>query len=108
MCKLKEHQLYANIKISELEKISISYLGHMVSNEGVGVDKEKVHVMVNWPQPQNLSGLREFLELTDYYRRLVANYAQMDEPLTQQFKKDSFGWSEKCNQDIQSFEIFHD
>lgn len=54
LCKLKEHQLYANIKKCEFGQTSISYLGHMVSNEGVGVDKEKVPAMVDWPQPQRV------------------------------------------------------
>lgn len=89
---LARHQLYANLKKCEFGKPSISYLGRMVSREGVGVDSEKIQVVLEWKQPRNLRELRSFLGLTGYYWRFVARYAQIAEPLTQQLKKDRFGW----------------
>lgn len=72
--KLEEHQLYANLKKSAFGQSTISYLGHMISSEGVAVDMDKVEAMIIWPQPTNLRELRGFFGLTGYYRKFVANY----------------------------------
>lgn len=62
---------------------SISYLGHIVSANGVGPDQEKIKAMVQWPQPQTLKQLRGFLGLTGFYRKFVHNYAQLLQPPSQ-------------------------
>ncbi|WOG96248.1 hypothetical protein DCAR_0415582 [Daucus carota subsp. sativus] len=99
---LHKHQLYANLKKCDFGRTTISYLGHMISGAGVAVDMEKVQSMLDWPQPRNLRELRGFLGLTGYYRRFIANYAHIAQPLTQQLKKDSFGWSEDATNSFQN------
>ena len=37
--------------------------------------------MTNWPQPQNVKSVRTFLGFSSYYRRFVANFAQIAKPL---------------------------
>jgi hypothetical protein len=72
---------------------SISYLGHVVSVNGVGPDKEKIEAMVQWPVSTTLKQLRGFLGLTGFYRELVKNYATIASPLTDLLKRDAFMWS---------------
>lgn len=71
----------------------MAYSGHVVSGEGVSVNGEKVCAMVEWAIPKSLRELRGFLGLTGNYRKFISRYAQIAHPLTDQLKKDAFGWS---------------
>lgn len=66
----------------------------MVSKKGVAVDEEKVKAILDWKQPNNLKELRGFLGLTGYYRKFVSRYAHIAQPLTEQLKKDAYGWTD--------------
>ncbi|KAL4558785.1 hypothetical protein LXL04_036987 [Taraxacum kok-saghyz] len=93
---LQEHCLYLNFKKCEFGQTRLSYLGHEVSSEGVSAEGNKIRAMTEWPTPRNLKGLRGFLGLTGYYRKFVQGYAKIASPLTDQLKKDKFGWNESA------------
>lgn len=52
--------------------------------------------MREWDTPKNLSELRGFLGLTWYYRKFIANYAQIAQPVTDQLHKDCYGWTKEA------------
>lgn len=100
--KLTVNRLFANIKKCEFGRERITYLGHVISELGVEVDADKVRDMLDWKRPKNLRELRGFLGLTGYYRKFIAHYAHIAQPLTNQLKKDSFGWDEAATQAFDS------
>lgn len=84
---LVAHQLYVNKKKYEFGRLEIAYLEHIVSAQGVAMDRAKVQAMLDWPLSTTLRELRGFLGLIKF----VQGYACIAQPRTQQLKKDSFG-----------------
>lgn len=70
---------------------SISYLGHVISRNGVQMDPSKVETIVKWPEPKNVSDVRSFLGLVGYYRKFLSGFGEISAPLVELTKKD-FKW----------------
>ncbi len=59
----------------------VRYLGNIVSIDGVEPDPEKVRAIREFPRPSNISDLRRFLGMASYYRRFIAEFAEIAQPL---------------------------
>ena len=68
--QLRAANLKLNPKECELFRHRVKFLGHVVSDEGVATDLEKIAVVTNWPLPQNVKDVGSFLGLCTYYRNL--------------------------------------
>jgi len=61
---LREHQSYAKLKKCEFWVTEVTFLGHVVTKEGIKVDTQKINAVVEWPRPTNVTEVRSFLGLT--------------------------------------------
>ncbi|PIK46224.1 Retrovirus-related Pol polyprotein from transposon [Apostichopus japonicus] len=91
----------AGLKLSpskcKLFQRSVTYLGHVVSSEGVATDPEKIKAVSEWPRPQRLTDVRSFVGLCGYYRRFIRGFAEIASPLFKLTeKKQKFDWDEDC------------
>ena len=50
---LREHKLYAKLSKCDFYRDRIQYLGHIIFEEGISVDPEKIEAIMNWPTPRN-------------------------------------------------------
>ncbi|KAE8693084.1 UDP-Glycosyltransferase superfamily protein isoform 1 [Hibiscus syriacus] len=50
---LRENKLYAKLSKCEFWLSEVTFLGHIVSADGIRVDPSKVEVILNWKQPMN-------------------------------------------------------
>ena len=60
---LREKKLYAKISKCDFWLKEISFLGHIVSAEGIRVDPVKIEAVVNWKPPRSVTKVRSFLGL---------------------------------------------
>ncbi|KAF1316147.1 reverse transcriptase, partial [Globisporangium splendens] len=91
---MRENKLYANLKKCVFFAPEIPVLGCFVGKHGVRVDPEKVKAIDDWPVPQNVKQLRQWLGLANYLHKYTRNYAALVQPLTQLLKKDiEWEWS---------------
>jgi transposase InsO family protein len=68
---------------------SISYLGHVISRDGVAMDPSKITSIVEWPTPKNVGDVRSFLGLIGYYRKFLVGFGEISAPLVELTKKES-------------------
>ena len=73
-------------------------LGHRISKEGIQPTDDKVRAITATPQPTNVSELRAFLGLVNFYAKFMSNLATVLAPLYKLLRK-GVAWRWKLAQD---------
>ena len=96
----------ANLKLHPdkcLLRRRVAFIGHVVSENGIEMQSDKIDAVKEWPIPRNIHEVRSFLGLCSYYRRFVAGFADLATPLHALTRKGArFEWGPACQQ---AFEI---
>ena len=79
---LREKKLYAKLRKCDFWLKDVSFLGHIVSAEGIRVYLAKIEDVMNWKSPRSVTEVRSFLGLAGYYRRFVKGFSVIASPLT--------------------------
>ncbi len=91
--RLERAQLYANLKKCTFASDTVSYLGFLVTREGVKADPSKIDTIVSWPVPENVKDVQVFLGFANFYRRFIEAYSKVVSPITDLLKhQDQFVW----------------
>ncbi len=97
--RLREARLFAKAEKCEFHQSNVTFLGHVVSADGIGIDPDRVLAVRNWTSPTNRKELQSFLGFGNFCRRFIRNYSQIALPLTQLTKKNiKFQWSDEAQQ----------
>lgn len=92
MQALQDNHLVIKLKKCAFGLASVSYLGHVISQDGVATDPKKVGKIKNWPTPKDVTDVRKFLGMTGYYRRFIQGYGTICRPIHDMLKKNGFQW----------------
>ena len=61
----------------------LTYLGHIVSKEGIATDPGKTKAAREWPTPVTAKDVQSFLGFVGYYRKFIYQFSQVARPLHQ-------------------------
>lgn len=79
----------------EFARESVTFLGHIISADGLATDPEKVKSVREFPTPKTVKEVRSFLGMVGYYRKFIHNFSDIAKPLTDLTKqKNGWTWTE--------------
>ena len=103
---LRENKLYGKMSKCEFFKRKISFLGHVVSADGLSMEEDKVKAIREWPTPTTVTAVRSFLGLANFYRRFVRNFSKIAAPLTSLLQNDvKWSWENSQQQSFDSLKF---
>ena len=98
--------MYAKFSKCEFYKDKIQYLGHIISEQGLAVDPEKINSIREWPVPTDVSMVRSFMGIAGYYRRFVEIFSALAYPITSlQRKGTKFEWTDKFQNSFEQLKL---
>lgn len=96
--RLKRHNVQANFKKCVFFEQEIEYLGHSISREGVSPCKSKVKAITEATPPHDVTSLKSFLGLLNFYSKFLPNLQGKLRPLHDLLHTGvKFTWSDECS-----------
>ena len=77
-----EYQLFVMFRKCGFFNDRIQYVGHVVSNDGISIDPNKIKSITEWPIPNNVTNIRSFMGITGYYRKFVEGFSKISYSIT--------------------------
>ena len=91
--RCRERGVKLNTKKLRFKLQSVSYLGHVISSEGLSPDPEKVRAITEMPPPTDVRGVQRLLGMVTYLSRFMPQLSSICEPLRRLTDDDSkFEW----------------
>lgn len=87
--KLKDNNLYCKLSKCAFEVEQVDFLGFLIGEFGIKISPSRIATITEWPVPQSLPQLQQFLGFTNFYRRFVMQYAKRTAAMTNLLKKNS-------------------
>jgi len=74
----------------------VEFLGVIIGEDRVRMEKEKVQGVIEWPVPKSMKDVQKFLRLANYYRRFIKDFSKIARLLHEMTgKKNKWSWRER-------------
>nr|XP_021183516.2 uncharacterized protein K02A2.6-like [Helicoverpa armigera] len=95
--RLREAGLTVKLSKCSFLQESVKYLGYIIDKEGLRPDTSKLDAISNAPRPENITQLKSFLGMLNYYGKFISNLSTLLYPLHNLLKKDvRWKWDRCC------------
>ena len=75
--RLEENNLFIKPKKCKWKVREVEFLGVVIGPRRVEMQKKKVEGVLNWPASRNIKEVQKFLDLANYYRRFIKDFARL-------------------------------
>ena len=94
--RIEKNDLYIKPEKYVWKIKEIDFLGLIMGAEEIKIQEEKVAGVLEWSRPKTVKEVQKFLELANYYRQFVKDFAKLAKPLHKLVRKDKkWNWEEK-------------
>src|SRR6202789_3115664 len=101
--RLRKNGLFARPDKCLFSVDTVSYLGFILSQDGLKMDPAKVQAITNWPEPKKVKDIQSFLGFANFYRRFISDYSAIVVPLTRLTRKGiKWNFSDEARQSFEA------
>jgi hypothetical protein len=95
--KLKGANITLNKKKCELLMKSVTYLGHLVTVEGILPDPNKIKSIAAFKAPQSITQAKSFMGMCNFFRRFIRGFSSIAKPIHDTTKNGKlFVWTDEA------------
>ena len=94
--RLEENDLFVKPEKCIWKVREVGFLGVIIEEDGVRMEKEKAQGVIEWPVLKNVKDVQKFLGLANYYKWFVKDFAKIARPLHEMTRKENkWSWGER-------------
>lgn len=87
LSRLQEHGLYIKPQKCNFGKDKVEYLGYLVAPEGIKSLEHRVRAIFDYTKPKNITELRRYLGMLNFYKTSLPKAAYIQAPLYKQIAR---------------------
>ncbi|XP_053698701.1 uncharacterized protein LOC128745649 [Sabethes cyaneus] len=94
--RLTKANLTISLDKSRFCRKQVTYLGYLLTEEGVAIDNGRIAPILNYARPRNVKDIRRLLGLAGFYQRFIREYSRIVAPISDLLKKSrsKFVWTD--------------
>ncbi|XP_063955561.1 uncharacterized protein K02A2.6-like [Lytechinus pictus] len=94
--RCREKCIKLNPDKCHIRQTQVTYMGHIVSTEGLKPDPKKIEAITKMPTPQSKKGVQQFLGMVNYLGKFIPNLTEKSAPIRLLLEKDvAWHWDDK-------------
>ena len=94
LLKFLEHCDQTNVKLNteklQLRKTEVPFIGHVASGDGLTTHLDKVHAIVEMPEPVDVAAVQRLIGMVTYLAKFVPRLTELTVPLRELAHQDTY------------------